>query len=160
MKKNFDLPLLAALPALLPALLTACGPDTKQVDTSGMSRQAFKTQAECLAAYKTQIDQGLQNPCNRETRTGGGFVYFGPWYGSMGRISTSSGLNTGSTSPGTSAAPIPSQGTRYLGYTPTGTVSTTGLQVNPTGRASSYTAPTISRGGFSTGARGHSSSSS
>ena len=161
MKKKFDLPLLAALPALLPALLSSCGPDTPdKVDTSGMSRRAFKTEAECRAAYKTQIEQGLQNPCNREQRVGGGFIFFGPWFGSMGSISSSSGLNTGSTSPGTSTGPIPSQGTRYLGYTPSGTVSTSGLSINPNGKASVYSAPTISRGGFSTGARGTGSAGS
>lgn len=160
MKKKFDLPLLAALPAVLPALLVSCGPDTQRVDTSGMQRQSFKTQEECLAAYKPQIEQGLQNPCNRERGVGGGFIYFGPWFGSMGRITSSGGLNSGSPTPGTTAAPIPSQGTRYLGYTPSGTVSTSGLSINPNGKASSYSAPTISRGGFSTGARGTGSSSS
>lgn len=161
MKKTFDLPLLAALPALLPALLSSCGPDQgKQVDTSGMSRQAFKTEAECRAYYKLQIEQGLQNPCNREQRAGGGgFIYFGPWFGSMGSISSRGGFNSGSPTPGTTSGPIPSQGTRYVGYTPSGKVSTTGLTINPNGRASSYTAPTISRGGFSTGARGWGGSS-
>ncbi|MBZ9715299.1 hypothetical protein [Deinococcus multiflagellatus] len=124
MKKHFHLPLLAALPALL----AACGPD--EVDTDGYGRRAFKTETECRVAYKRERSRGLTNPCSGE-RVGSSsrVIYFGPY------TSTSS------------------SGTRYLDYTSAGKVSQNGLSVSPTGRVNTYTAPTVSRGGFTTSAR-------
>lgn len=121
MSKVIHLPLLAALPALL----AACGNDQ---DLSRYSRTSYNSYAQCQAAYREQIRQGLQNPCQKTSRTGGGFFYFGPYI-----------LNAGGT-------------TRYVGYTPAGGVAATGLTSGKSGY-STFKAPSVSRGGFTTSSR-------
>lgn len=135
MSKSFPLILMSTLPALL----AACGPSSSDVDLDGYSRKAFKSEAECRAAYKDVMAQGLQSPCARESRGSGGFIFWGPY---IGRTSASS---------------------RYLGYgtgAQAGKVSSSGLEIGKNGVSNTYKAPSISRGGLSTASRASGSSSS
>lgn len=129
--KKFHLPLLATA---LPALLAACADD---VDLDGYGRRAFRTDAECRVAYKRELQRGLTNPCTGErVGSSGRVIYWGPY--------TSRGAN----------------GTSYLGYDQTGKVARSGLQLSPTGRVNTYSAPTVSRGGFTSSARAGSTAAS
>ena len=122
MSKTFRLPLLAALPAVL----TGCGGDP---DLNQYRRTAFNSYAECVRAYQPQIDRGLQNPCQKTARTGGGFFYYGPYF-FAGRGNT-----------------------RYLGYDRGGGVAGQGLSLDSRGNARTFSKPGTGRGGFTSGSR-------
>lgn len=126
MKKRFALPLLATLPTLL----AACGAD--DIDLDGYKRKSFRSQTECRAYYKKEINQGLRNPCYRAS---GSALFFGPYF-------LASRL-----------------GTRYLGYDSRGKVSRSGLSISPRGVPNTFRAPTVSRGGFTNSSRASGTSS-
>lgn len=129
--KTFKLGLMASLPGLL----AACG-GSSDIDLDSYSRKAFKSETECRTYYKDSIKKGLSNPCDRQVRSSGGFIYWGPYY-----------------SAGTT-------GTRYLGYSSPGKVSSSGLEIGKSGTVNTYKAPSVSRGGLNSTARAGSSSSS
>jgi hypothetical protein len=124
MSKTFRLPLLAALPALL----ASCGSDP---DLGQYRRTSFNSYSDCVRAYQTQVDRGLQNPCQKTVRTGGGFFYYGPYF-FAGRGNT-----------------------RYLGYDRSGSggVAGQGLSFDSKGNARTFSKPGTSRGGFTSGSR-------
>lgn len=112
--KTFTLPLLAGL--IGSALLSSCH---QEANTSGMTRELYRTQADCQTAYAQQIRQGLQNPCVQAGRQG----WYGPYHSYSGG------------------------GGHFLGYTRSGSVSTSGLTMNA-GRSTGFHVGTVSRGGF------------
>ena len=124
MKKKFHIPLLAALPVLL----AGC---SGEPNISQYQRTGFNSYQECMAAYRTQMQAGLQNPCTaNRTYVGSGFRYYGPYL-----------HNDGSN-------------TRYLGYDADGNPARQGLRYdNAKGTFGSYKAST-SRGGLTSGSRG------
>ncbi|UQN09553.1 hypothetical protein [Deinococcus sp. QL22] len=124
MKKLFHLPLLTSLPLLL----TACAGSDDRIDLNGYQRKSFNTEAECRAYYRVQIERGLTYPCER-SGSGARFIYFGPYF--LGGFTN----------------------TTYLGYRRTGGVNSSGLQFKNGTYVGSYTAPSVSRGGFTSGSR-------
>lgn len=122
MSKTFRLPLLAALPAVL----AGCGGDP---DLNQYRRTSFNSYAECVRAYQPQIARGLQNPCQKTARTGGGSFYYGPYF-FAGRGNT-----------------------RYLGYDRSGGVAGQGLSFDSKGSVRTFSKPGTGRGGFTSGSR-------
>ncbi|MEF2276922.1 hypothetical protein V3W47_01345 [Deinococcus sp. YIM 134068] len=114
--------------AALPALLVACGDD--DLDLDSYKRTKYTSYQQCRLANQEAIQRGLRNPCQK---TSGGF--YGPY------LLLASGL------------------TRYVGYTAAGRVASTGLTYNTrTGKATSFKAPGVARGGLTSTGRAGSSS--
>lgn len=124
MKKVFVIPLLASLPALL----SGCADNP---DISRYQRVGYNSYAECMAAYRTQISQGLQNPCTQNRSfVSGGYLFYGPYLFNSGRD------------------------TRYVGYDSSGQPARDGLRVNTAkGTFGSFKAAGTSRGGFTSASR-------
>ena len=117
--------------AALPALLAACD---DRPDLDGYSRARYNTAADCQRAYRAQLAGGLQNPCQKSS-AGSRVSYFGPYM-----------YNDGSS-------------TRYVGYTSSGAVASSGLTYNSKkGSYSGFKSPGVSRGGLTTSGRAASSS--
>ena len=115
--------------AALPAVLAACGDD--DLDLDRYKRTKYTSYEQCRLANRDAIQRGLQNPCQK---TSGGF--YGPY------IWLASGL------------------TRYVGYTSSGRVAPTGLTYDTrSGKTTSFKAPGVSRGGFTSTGRASSSGS-
>lgn len=125
MKKEFRIPLLMALPALL----AGC---ERSADLNQYQRRGYNSYAECIAAYQAQIQLGMQNPCvanNTYVVGGGGFAYWGPYmYVNSGR-------------------------TRYIGYDSGGQPSATAYTYDPKTNRYSTSSSSIRRGGFTRSGR-------
>ncbi|WP_102126242.1 hypothetical protein [Deinococcus planocerae] len=115
--------------ATLPALLAACGGDD-DLDLDRYKRTSYSSYQRCLAENRVYIERGMQNPCQKSGRS-----YYGPY------------MYFGSST------------TRYVGYTPSGGLASTGLTYDSKkGTYGSFKAP-VSRGGFTSTSRASSSSS-
>ncbi|MBZ9714527.1 hypothetical protein [Deinococcus multiflagellatus] len=115
---------------LLAALPAVLAACNDDLDLDRYSRVRYNSYADCLAANRTMINRGLSNPCQKSS---------GGYYGPYARI-------VGST-------------TRYIGYSSSGGLSSSGLTYDSKkGTYGSFKAP-VSRGGFTSSARAGSSSS-
>lgn len=101
------------------------------LDLDRYKRTKYTSYQQCRLANQDAIQRGLQNPCQK---TSGGF--YGPY------LLLRAGL------------------TRYVGYTRSGGVASSGLTYDSrTGKTSSFKAPGVSRGGLTSTGRASSSGS-
>ncbi|MFC4426084.1 hypothetical protein [Deinococcus navajonensis] len=93
-------------------------------DLGRYNRVQYSSYEQCMQANRAAVQQGLSNPCQKSGRAA-----YGPYIRYLGAS------------------------TRYVGYTASGGVATSGLNYDKQGRVSSFKAPGVSRGGFTSSAR-------